>query len=137
MRPRTKPDQSAGISCAQARESARRVLAEQDAPPTLVADVLTVVSELVSNAVRHAGGVTGFRVGVRTGQVVVEVSDRSALLPHLRPPSPHTPGGFGWRVVKTLAPRSFVRSHRSGKTVIAALPVRRPVSPATGPAMGG
>ncbi|MFF9984224.1 ATP-binding protein [Streptomyces erythrochromogenes] len=125
MKPRiTKPDPSAGMSCAQAREDARRVLAEQDASPPLVADVLTVVSELVSNAVRHAGGVTGFRVSVRAGQIVVEVSDRSALLPHLRPPSPHTPGGFGWRVVKTLAPSAFVRSHRSGKTIIAALPAR-------------
>ncbi|MFF3728022.1 ATP-binding protein [Streptomyces erythrochromogenes] len=124
MRLRIKPDRSAGMSCAQARESARRVLAEQDAPPPLVDDVLTVVSELVSNAVRHAGGVTGFQVTVRAGQVVVEVSDRSALLPHLRPPSPHTPGGFGWRVVKTLAPSTFVRSHRSGKSIVAALPTR-------------
>ncbi|WP_168714775.1 ATP-binding protein [Streptomyces sp. A0592] len=132
MRPRsTKSNPPPGTSCAQARESARRVLAEQDAPPPLVADVLTVVSELVSNAVRHAGGVTGFQVTARADQVVVEVSDRSALLPHLRRHSPHTPGGFGWRVVKTLAPSTFVRSHRSGKTVIAALPTRtgRPPAP--------
>ncbi|WP_051807324.1 ATP-binding protein [Streptomyces sp. NRRL F-2664] len=110
------------MNCAQARDTARGVLAEHDAPPDLIADVLTVVSELVSNAVRHAGGVTGFRITARAGQVVIEVSDRSALLPHLRPPSPHTPGGFGWRVVKTLAPSTFVRSHRDGKTVIATLP---------------
>ncbi|AQT70721.1 hypothetical protein B1K54_02345 [Streptomyces sp. fd1-xmd] len=132
MRPHIgKPNAPTGMSCAQARDSARRILAEQDAPAPLVADVLTVVSELVSNAVRHAGGVTDFRVTVRPGQVVVEVSDGSALLPHLRPASPHTPGGFGWRVVKTLAPGTFVRSHRRGKTVIAALPVPtvRPPAP--------
>ncbi|MEU5147672.1 ATP-binding protein [Streptomyces yangpuensis] len=116
------PSQPTATTCAQARETARRVLAGQDFPPDLVSDVLTVVSELVSNAVRHAGGVTGFRVTARAGRVVVEVSDGSALLPHLRPASPHTPGGFGWRVVKTLAPSTFVRSHRNGKTIIAALP---------------
>ncbi|MCX5589108.1 ATP-binding protein [Streptomyces erythrochromogenes] len=132
MRPRSvAPNPPPGTSCARARDYARRVLAEQYAPPSLVADVLTVVSELVSNAVRHAGGVTGFRVTVRAGQVVVEVSDRSALLPHLGPPCPHTPGGFGWRVVKTLAPSTFVRSHRTGKTVVAALPTHtgRPPAP--------
>ncbi|MEU6900313.1 ATP-binding protein [Streptomyces virginiae] len=105
-------------------------MAEQDAPPALVADVLTVVSELVSNARRHAGGITGFQVTVRADQVIVKVSDRSALLPHLRPPSAHTPGGFGWRVVKTLAPNTFVRSHPSGKTIIATLPTRKPTAAA-------
>ncbi|MFE5722806.1 ATP-binding protein [Streptomyces erythrochromogenes] len=123
MRPRFgKPDLTAGISCAQARETARSVLAEQDMPPVLTDDVLTVVSELVSNAVRHAGGVTGFQITVQTGQIIVEVSDGSALQPHLRPPSPDTPGGFGWRVVKTLAPGTFVRFNRNGKTITATIP---------------
>ncbi|MFI5548067.1 ATP-binding protein [Streptomyces sp. NPDC051815] len=79
------------------------------------------MSELVSSAVRHAGGVTGFHVTVRPGQVVIEVSDGSALLPHLRPPSPHTPGGFGWRLVKTLAPTTFIRFNRSSKTITATI----------------
>ncbi|MFE5627303.1 ATP-binding protein [Streptomyces virginiae] len=123
MRPRSGTSElSAGMSCAEARDSARRVLAAQDAPAALTDDVLTVVSELVSNAVRHAGGVTGFQVTVHPDRVVVEVSDRSALLPHLQAVSPLTPGGFGWRVVKTLAPGTFVRSHRNGKTIIATLP---------------
>ncbi|MFC9818104.1 ATP-binding protein [Streptomyces virginiae] len=123
MRPRFgKPDLTAGTSCAQARETARRLLAEQDIPPVLTDDVLTVVSELVSNAVRHAGGVTGFQITVQTGQVIVEVSDGSALQPHLRPSSPDTPGGFGWRVVKTLAPSTFVRFNRNGKTITATIP---------------
>ncbi|MFJ8208955.1 ATP-binding protein [Streptomyces sp. NPDC096033] len=112
------------MNCAQAREAARAVLAEHDVAPVLVDDVLTVVSELVSNALRHGEGLTGLRVTVSAGQVIVEVSDRSTLQPHLRPPSPHTPGGFGWRVVKTLAPTAFVRFHRDGKTIVAPLPLR-------------
>ncbi|MFJ9598267.1 ATP-binding protein [Streptomyces virginiae] len=118
------------MNCAQARETARRVLAEHHAPEDLVADVLTVVSELVSNAIRHAGGVTGFHITVRGGHVVIEVSDRSTLPLHLRPPSPHTPGGFGWRVVKTLAPATFIRFHRTGKTITAALPTHASPPPA-------
>ncbi|MFJ9933838.1 ATP-binding protein [Streptomyces virginiae] len=112
------------MNCAQARDAARHVLAEHHAPEALVADVLTVVSELVSNAIRHGEGLTGFHTTVRGGQVVIEVSDRSTLQPHLRPPSPHTPGGFGWRVVKTLAPSTFIRFHRGGKTITATLPLR-------------
>ncbi|MFB7175714.1 ATP-binding protein [Streptomyces sp. NPDC056254] len=102
----------------------RRVLAEHAAPPVLVDDVLTVVGELVSNAIRHAGGGTGFRVTDRAGQVTIEVSDGSTLPPHPQPPSPDTPGGFGWCVVKTLAPSTFIRFHRTGKTIVAALPLR-------------
>ncbi|MFF0549700.1 ATP-binding protein [Streptomyces sp. NPDC004311] len=117
-----EPDLTAGMSCAQARETTRRVLAEHEMSPALINDVLTVVSELVSNAVRHAGGVTGFHVTVHPGQIVIEVSDGSALSPHLRPPSPHTPGGFGWRLVKTLAPSTFIRINPSGKTITAAIP---------------
>ncbi|APU38877.1 hypothetical protein BSL84_02950 [Streptomyces sp. TN58] len=123
MRPRSgRTGLPAKVNCAQARETARRVLAEHDAPPALVADVLTVVSELVSNAIRHGGGLTGFRIAVSAGQVTIEVSDRSPLPPHLRPPSPDTPGGFGWRVVRTLAPGTFIRFHRGGKTITATLP---------------
>ncbi|MFD5419339.1 ATP-binding protein [Streptomyces sp. NPDC127069] len=91
------------MNCAQAREAARAVLAEHGVAPVLVDDVPTVVSELVSNALLHGEGLTGLRVTVSAGQVIVEVSDRSTLRPHLRPPSPHTPGG---------------------KTIVAPLPLR-------------
>ncbi|MFE5620978.1 ATP-binding protein [Streptomyces virginiae] len=119
------------MTCAQARDTARRVLAEHQAPAALVADVLTVVSELVSNAIRHGEGLTGFHITVSPGQVVViEVSDRSTLRPRLRLADPHTPGGFGWRVVKTLAPTTFIRFHRGGKTIVATLPAHgRPSAP--------
>ncbi|MFE5488951.1 ATP-binding protein [Streptomyces virginiae] len=88
----------------------------------MVTDVLTVVSELVANAIRHAGGVTGFDVHRRAGLVVIEVSDHSLRLPHPRPPSPDGPRHFGWRLVKTLAPTVFICFHRRGKTITAPLP---------------
>ncbi|MEU6211562.1 ATP-binding protein [Streptomyces sp. NPDC047023] len=110
------------MSCAQAREAALRVLAEVEAPPDLAERALLVVTELVSNARRHAGGVTGFDVFCRDGRLTVAVSDRSTRSPRLRPPAPRLPGGFGWRLVKTLVPGTFIRFHRGGKTVIAPLP---------------
>ncbi|MEV7444588.1 ATP-binding protein [Streptomyces sp. NPDC091204] len=131
MKPRSgRTGLPAKMNCAQARETARHVLAEHHASDALVADVLTVVSELVSNAIRHAAGVTGFHITVGAGQVTIEVSDGSALQPHLRPPSPNTPGGFGWRVVKTLAPSTFIRFHRTGKTIVATLPTHAGPPPA-------
>ncbi|MCX5584001.1 ATP-binding protein [Streptomyces erythrochromogenes] len=89
MRPRAgRPGLPTTMHCAQARETARHVLAEHHAPEALVADVLTVISELVSNAIRHGDGLTGFHITVRADPVVIEVSDRSTLQPHLRPGSP-------------------------------------------------
>ncbi|MFE9929179.1 ATP-binding protein [Streptomyces sp. NPDC005533] len=124
MRPRgSRPDRPARMSCGQARELARRVLAEVGAPPVLVTDVLMVVSELVSNAIRHAGGPAGFHIYRRSGVIIVEVSDHSPRLPQLRPRSPNLPGHFGWRLVKTLAPTVFIRFHRGGKTITAPLPL--------------
>ncbi|MFE5495282.1 ATP-binding protein [Streptomyces virginiae] len=119
--PPSSPGLPAGMSCGQAREQARRVLADYGAPAVLIADVLTVVSELVANAIRHAGGVTGFNVQRRDGLVVIEVSDCSLRLPHPRPPSPDGPHHFGWRLVKTLAPTVFIRFRRGGKTITATL----------------
>ncbi|MFH7595231.1 hypothetical protein WDV06_09010 [Streptomyces racemochromogenes] len=50
------------------------------------------------------------------------MSDRSPLRPHIPSASPHTPGGFGRRLVKTLAPTTFIRYHRGGTTIVATLP---------------
>ncbi|MEV4943486.1 ATP-binding protein [Streptomyces zaomyceticus] len=110
----------AGLSCAEARESARAILAGLD-PLAGVDDVLTVVTELVSNASRHAGGATVFQITARMGTVTVEVSDRSPAPPRIQPWEPGVPGGFGWRLVNQLA-TTDVRVHQDGKTVTATLP---------------
>ncbi|MGW3037440.1 hypothetical protein ACWDCB_40370 [Streptomyces sp. NPDC001178] len=57
--------------------------------------VMLVVSELFTNAVQHAGGVTGFRLEAGAGAVTVAVDDASSLPPRPRPLDPRTPGGFG------------------------------------------
>lgn len=128
--PPKKQDVPTRFTCAQARERARQVLVGYNLPAVLVDDVLVVVSELVSNAERHAEGLTGFDITVRAGQIVVEVSDRSPRPPRHQPASPDTPGGFGWRVVTTLAPATHLRLHPGGKTITALFPLPASSPPA-------
>ncbi|MFB7981918.1 ATP-binding protein [Streptomyces vinaceus] len=110
----------ADLSCAQARESARTTLAGLDLSPVAMDNVLTVVTEMISNAGRHAGGATAFQVTARAGTVTVEVSDRSTSPPRIQPWEPDRPGGFGWRLINQLA-TTDVHIHRDGKTVTAVL----------------
>lgn len=84
-------------------------------------DVLLVVSELVSNAVRHAGGVTALRVLYLSDSVAVEVSDASPLAPHTPGTPAAAPGGFGWLLVKKIAQRTEIRYGHGGKTITAFL----------------
>ncbi|MFF3749282.1 ATP-binding protein [Streptomyces sp. NPDC002018] len=77
---------------------------EPKVPERTAGDVLLVVSELVTNAVRHAGGVTGFRVSACAGEVEIAVRDASPLLPVGREHGQDwLPGGYGWPLVQRLA----------------------------------
>ncbi|WP_329528634.1 ATP-binding protein [Streptomyces sp. NBC_01462] len=79
--------------------------------------VLLVVSELFTNAVRHAGGVTGFRLEAGPGTVIVVVHDGSTVSPQLVPLDVTRPGGFGWHLVQELSVDVRVEVHAAGKTV--------------------
>ncbi|MCX5071443.1 ATP-binding protein [Streptomyces sp. NBC_00513] len=115
------PRRTPGLRCEDARLIARDVLSTHHVGTPLVDDVLLVVSELVSNAIRHAGGVTAFRVWCPPGSVAVEVSDGSTLCP-CPPGTPvESPGGFGWLLVNRIADRTEIRSDHAGKTITAFL----------------
>lgn len=81
--------------------------------------VLLVLSELFSNAVRHAGGVSGFRLEAGPDTVTVAVHDASTVPPRLLPPDVTRPGGFGWRLVQELSLEVRVDVQTAGKTVTA------------------
>ncbi|MFC4469952.1 ATP-binding protein [Streptomyces xiangluensis] len=85
--------------------------------------VLLVVSELVTNAVRHAGGVTGFRLVAGPGTVTVSVEDSSATAPRPQRSKSGEPGGFGWHLVQELSADVRVSIGPRGKTVSALLPL--------------
>ncbi|MET7542280.1 ATP-binding protein [Streptomyces sp. NPDC005507] len=87
-----------------------------------VESVLLVVPELVTNAVRHAGGLTGFGLRVGQGTVTVSVGDASRVPPQWWPADSTRPGGFGRPLVQSLATEVQVSGRRGGKTVSAMLP---------------
>ncbi|MEU9029442.1 ATP-binding protein [Streptomyces sp. NPDC048383] len=117
------PRHAAGLEGVDARRLAQEVLAPHGVSQRVLDDVLVVVAELVSNATRHAGGVTAFDVRHRQDEVAVEVSDASPLLP-VSPGTPSTvPGGFGWLLVNKMATRTEIHADRHGKTITAYLPL--------------
>lgn len=79
-------------------------------------DLVLVVSEVVTNCVRHAGlgpdDVIALRVRVTPATVRLEVADggRGFRLPDLRAHDPSTPGGWGLYIVDQLADRWGVAS---------------------------
>ncbi|WIM99866.1 ATP-binding protein [Actinoplanes oblitus] len=84
-------------------------------------DVAAVVSELVTNAVRHGGGAVVVDVEAYGGQVIVSVADGSSVVP--RPRRPDGTGGLGLRIIDALTARWFVESYEGGKRVRAEMPL--------------
>ncbi|MEJ8646284.1 ATP-binding protein [Streptomyces sp. MS1.HAVA.3] len=106
---------------AAAREAADAFLRHHSPPArrTFHDDVLLVVSELVTNAVRHAPGPFVLELGLVPGGIEVTVRDTSSRPPHSR--TPDRTGGRGWTIVQTLARRVRVVPCHDGKTVHAEL----------------
>jgi PAS domain S-box-containing protein len=75
-----------------------------------------IVSELVTNAYRYAGGPATLRL-IRERFLVCEVSDASHTAPHLRRARTTDEGGRGLFLVARMAERWGTRYSREGKTV--------------------
>ena len=101
---------------------------------TVVETAQLVVSELVTNAVRHATGRVGLRL-LRGQAIVCEVTDGSPASPLLRSPDVFDTAGRGIQLVNMLAQRWGTRTVPGGKIVWCELPVPLPPAPAVpGPA---
>ncbi|MFD9306950.1 SpoIIE family protein phosphatase [Streptomyces sp. NPDC060048] len=96
---------------------------------TLVADQLTawgledlvfttelIVSELVTNSIRYAGGPVGLRL-IKDRVLICEVSDPSQTQPHLRRAQLTDEGGRGLFLVAQLTHRWGSRYTAAGKTI--------------------
>ncbi|GAA2636379.1 ATP-binding protein [Streptomyces spororaveus] len=116
---------------AEARQAARsflETLGQQAIEPEHADTVILVVSELVTNALRHGGGSYTLRPAVHPDTIEVAVEDSSPLPPRMRTPDlVDGTGGFGWHMVNDLAHATVVTptpTPEGGKTVRALLPRR-------------
>ncbi|OKK21965.1 ATP-binding protein [Streptomyces sp. CB00455] len=114
-------------SLADARRTTRAFLAALSRPavtPEQADTVVLVVSELVTNALRHGGGAYTLHLAAHPGTIEVAVEDPSPDAPRLRTPDlTGGTGGFGWQMVNDLARATIVTPGLGGgKTVRALLP---------------
>jgi len=79
--------------------------------------VLFVATELVTNAVEHAGTALELTVVAEGGDVLVSVRDRSTAGPRLQPFRELAPRGRGLQMVAALARQWSWTPHPDGKTV--------------------
>ncbi|WP_393063756.1 ATP-binding protein [Streptomyces sp. LN549] len=115
-------------AAADARERARiflEALREPAVAPDTADTVILVVSELVTNALRHAGGASILCLTARPDLIEVAVDDPSPQAPCMRTPDlTGATGGFGWRMVNHLARTTAVMHRPSGGKTVSALLAR-------------
>ncbi|MFD4554200.1 ATP-binding protein [Streptomyces sp. NPDC058469] len=114
-------------SVAGTRESARDFLEGLDHPIAAEAadTVILVVSELVTNALRHGGGTCTLELTAHPDGIEVAVYDHSPQTPRMRTPDLNGgTGGFGWPMVNRLAQATSVTSQAAGGKTVSALLAR-------------
>lgn len=84
-----------------ARRLARGAMGGCAEPVVETAELL--ITELISNAVRHAASPPVMRIDVESGTVRVAVSDTSPKTPDVRQPDLEAEGGRGLLLVESLA----------------------------------
>ncbi|MFI6986339.1 ATP-binding protein [Embleya sp. NPDC050154] len=110
---------------AAARTAARAFVTDHPrADDTLVETVGLVVSELVTNAVRHAPGPCVLELEHTEARVRVTVHDTAGAHPVPRPRDPQRPHGHGLELVRSLAVLSVLDTP-TGKAVTARVPYSR------------
>jgi anti-sigma regulatory factor (Ser/Thr protein kinase) len=102
-------------SAAHAREALAAMLGPDVGEAGETAALL--LTELVSNAVRFAGGDLRVRAGVHSGLLLVEVSDTSERMPTSLVPHPEAETGRGILLIQELADRWGAEPLPNGKRV--------------------
>ncbi|MGA5518413.1 SpoIIE family protein phosphatase [Streptomyces pseudogriseolus] len=110
---------------ADARRTAQDQLSRWGFDEEQVFTTELLVSELVTNAIRHASGRVRLRL-IRERTLVCEVLDGGASAPHLRHPRAMDEGGRGLLLVSQLAERWGTRFVPDGKIIWAEQPLTTP-----------
>ena len=113
-------------SVASARHWLGHFLDDHDVRTGVAADAVLVLSELVTNALRHGLGEIVTQGSVNQHELRVAVTDAGTELPQLLAPDPDRIGGLGLHVVASVAETWGVAPFPGGKTVWATLPLARP-----------
>ncbi|MEV6112817.1 SpoIIE family protein phosphatase [Streptomyces sp. NPDC052109] len=113
------PTDPAAVS--EVRSAVTRRLAEWDLDELTFTTEL-ILSELVTNAIRHGRGPIGVRL-LRDRTLICEVSDSSTTSPHLRYAATTDEGGRGLFLVAQLAERWGTRYTPQGKVIWAEQPL--------------
>ncbi|MET9569378.1 ATP-binding protein [Streptomyces virginiae] len=118
-------------AASQARRAARAHLAaaaaaasdDQPLPLVTVDTALLLISELVTNAVRHTGGGCLLEVRLAPNGIDIEVTDTSDAEPESKRPDRRGEGGWGWHLVNRLGTDVGIRHHAAGgKTIHVRVP---------------
>ncbi len=109
----------------QARAVTASVLARWHCSQDCVDDAVLIVSEMVTNAIRHGHGRVRLKLRRRTGMLRLEVRDGSSRLPMMLAADPNAECGRGLRIVAQLAHRWGSTRVRGGKIVWAELDYHR------------
>lgn len=117
-------------SLAEARAAVRSLLTRVGYDPDHrpVQDAQLIVSELVSNAMRHAPGPGHLDLEVTPDAALlrITVGDTSPRPPELRTHDGRRVGGHGLRLVTRLCDRLHTVALDTGKQIAAHLPLREP-----------
>jgi anti-sigma regulatory factor (Ser/Thr protein kinase) len=104
-------------SVRQARVFTGEVLADGGVEPSVIELAVLLVSELVSNAVVHAGGTVCVTAHADAHWVRIEVEDQGRGRPVLRPAREDEPDGRGLAVVEKLATDWGIEQRATHKVV--------------------
>jgi anti-sigma regulatory factor (Ser/Thr protein kinase) len=82
-------------------------------------DFVVAVNELLTNAVRHGGGIGHLTLSAENGSVICEVRDNGGGLDGISPlrPAPDQPGGWGLWLVRELTDTCEIKTGPDGTAV--------------------
>lgn len=123
---------TADVSIAEARAAVRTLLAQAGHDPghRPSQDAQLIVSELVTNALRHAPGPGGLALEVAPDAALlrITVSDSSPHPPELRAHDARRVGGHGLYLVAQLCDQVQTVARETGKQVVAHFHLRKPAN---------
>ncbi|MFE2533599.1 ATP-binding protein [Streptomyces sp. NPDC059371] len=111
-----------------ARQITARWLAAHGAPASRMCNVVLIVSELVTNAIRHTHEPCTLELTLHGSRLDIAVADHGEMLPE-RSSAPGERGGFGLPLIEGLGGRIKTVPALDGKTVHATLTL----APSSGP----